>query len=58
METEKKMIMEKTKESEMIDRMKSQIDEVGYEEFLELYNAWFSTNYEQSNVNWDINEPE
>ena len=49
------MIMEKIKESEMMDRMKSRINEIGHDEFVELYQAWFPLT---PDINWDVSGPE
>lgn len=47
--------MPKTKESEMINRMKSQIDEVGHNEFVELYQMWFPWHkIIKDGIVWDV----
>lgn len=45
------------KESQMVERMKVQIDEAGYDEFLEMYNKWFQTIYAKADIDWDETTP-
>jgi len=45
-------------ESAMEIRMKTQIENIMHNEFLDLYNKWFSTDYTKADVDWDINGPE